>query len=52
LLLAIPPLLATHCRLRCISLQALFSGSLISAISVYFLIILFGVFDEKATVQP
>ena len=45
-------LLATYCCLRFIPLQALFAGSLISAISVYFLIILFGVFDEKATVQP
>lgn len=33
-------------------LQALFSGSIISVISVYTIIILLGVFDERATVQP
>lgn len=32
--------------------QALFSGSIISVISVYIIIILLGVFDERATVQP
>ena len=36
----------------CPLVQALFAGSLISALSVYVLIILFGVFDERATVQP
>lgn len=33
-------------------LQCLFSGSLIAALGSYALIILFGVFDEKATAQP
>ncbi|KAL4439218.1 hypothetical protein ABPG77_004120 [Micractinium sp. CCAP 211/92] len=32
--------------------KALFSGSIISVISVYIIIILLGVFDERATVQP
>jgi hypothetical protein len=34
----------------CTRLQVLFAGSLISTISLYIIIILVGIFDEKSTI--